>query len=182
MNQGSSSQPHSDLGEPSEWVKRWAVQVPTAGGVLDVACGGGRHARFFAARGHPVEAVDRDPQHIAGLSMVTGVHALCADIENGPWPYPGRQFAAVVVTNYLHRPLLPRLLESVLPGGVLIYETFAVGNEAYGRPSNPDFLLKPGELRAVIGNDWQVLGYEHGPVETPKPAVIQRICALAPVR
>ncbi len=105
---------------------------------------------------------------------------MCADIENGPWPYTGRQYAGVVVTNYLHRPLFPRLLESVLPGGVLIYETFAVGNEAYGRPRNPDFLLKPGELREVISNDWLVLGYEHGLITLPKPAVIQRICVMAP--
>lgn len=127
-----------------------------------------------------MDAVDRDAAAMAALQQVAGVKALCADIEADPWPYAGRQFAAVVVTNYLHRPLLPRLLEAVAPGGVLIYETFAVGNEAYGRPSNPDFLLRPGELRALAGADWQVAGYEEVFVESPRAAVVQRICAVAP--
>jgi len=175
-----SAESHAAIGEPSAWVRHWASRVPESGAVLDVACGSGRHARFFADLGHPVDAVDSNPDCISALSAVAGVHALRADIENGPWPYTGRQFAGVVVTNYLHRPLFPRLLESVSPGGVLIYETFAVGNEAYGRPKNPDFLLKPGELRAVISNDWLVLGYEHGLMTLPKPAVIQRICVMAP--
>lgn len=180
MKTGAPPDSHAGIDSPSAWVQRWASQVPACGTVLDVACGSGRHARFFAVRGHPVDAVDRDAERIGALSGVGGVTALCADIENAPWPYAGRRFAAVVVTNYLYRPLFPRLLESVSPGGLLIYETFAVGNEAYGRPTNPDFLLNPGELRAVISHDWRILGYEHGPVETPKPAVIQRICALAP--
>lgn len=148
--------------------------------MLDVACGGGRHARLFAERGHPVDAVDRDAASIAALNAFSAITALCADIENGPWPYAGRRFAAVVVTNYLHRPLLPRLLEAVAPGGVLIYETFAAGNEAYGRPANPDFLLRPGELRALVDSDWEVPGYEEVFVETPRAAVVQRICAIAP--
>lgn len=172
---------HVALDQPSPWVERWASQVPAGGVVLDVACGSGRHARFFAARGHPVDAVDRDAEAIAALAALPGVTALCADIENGPWPYAGRHFDAVVVTNYLHRALFPQLLQAVAPGGVLIYETFAAGNEAFGRPKNPDFLLQPGELPAVVGRGWQVLGFEQGPVETPRPAVIQRICALAPL-
>ncbi|MGA0024934.1 MAG: class I SAM-dependent methyltransferase [Burkholderiales bacterium] len=170
---------HAAVDQPSAWVERWAPQVSAGGAVLDVASGSGRHARFFAARGHPVDAVDSDAAAIAALAAVPGVTALCADIEGGPWPYAGRRFAAVVVTNYLHRPLLPQLLAAVAPGGVLIYETFAAGNEAHGRPKNPDFLLQPGELRAILDQGWQVLGYEHGPVETPRPAVIQRICAIA---
>jgi SAM-dependent methyltransferase len=163
---------------PSDWVRRWAPLVPEGGAVLDVACGGGRHARFFAVRGHPVDAVDRDPQAIGALSAVTGVHALCADIENGPWPYAGRSYAAVVVTHYLHRPLFPRLLAALAPGGLLIYETFAAGNARFGRPANPDFLLRPRELLEVALGGLQVLAYEHVCETQPRPAVMQRICAV----
>ncbi len=163
---------------PSPWVLRWAPLLRPGGAVLDVACGGGRHSRFFAALGHPVDAVDRDPQAIDALSSVAGVHAQCADIENGPWPYEGCSYAAVVVTNYLHRPLFPRVLAALAPGGLLIYETFAAGNERFGRPSNPDFLLRPRELLDLAGSTLQVLAYEHLCEAQPKPAVMQRICAL----
>jgi len=168
---------HAALAVPSPWVERWAALVPTGGAVLDVACGGGRHARFFAARGHPVDAVDRDADAIAALAGITGITALCADIEGGPWPYAGRRFAAVVVTNYLHRPLFPALLAALAPGGVLIYETFALGNEAYGRPANPEFLLQRGELLRVVGGA-RVCAFEDIHVEQPKSAVVQRICAV----
>ncbi len=162
---------------PSPWVMRWAPLVRASGAVLDVACGGGRHARYFAGRGHPVDAVDRDPPAIAALAGTPGVSALRADIENGPWPYAGRRYAGVVVTNYLHRPLFPLLVAALEPGGVLIYETFAQGNEAYGRPSNPDFLLCRGELLQVVG-DARVLAYEDLVVESPRPAAVQRVCAV----
>ena len=162
---------------PSDWVQRWAPLVPAGGSVLDVACGGGRHALLFAASGHPVDAVDRDPAVIAALAGQSGISALCADIEMGSWPYAGRQFAAVVVTNYLHRPLFPALLAALAPGGVLIYETFAQGNEAYGRPANPDFLLQRGELLRAVGAA-RVVAYEDLYVEQPKPAMVQRICAV----
>lgn len=167
--------------EPSAWVRRWAPLVCAAGPVLDVACGGGRHALFFAARGHLVDAVDRDAAAIAALAAQSGISALCADIENGPWPYAGRQFAAIVVTNYLHRPLFPALMAALAPGGVLIYETFARGNEAYGRPANPDFLLQRGELLRAVGAA-RVVAYEELYVELPRPAMVQRICAMAPDR
>lgn len=163
--------------ESSAWVRRWAPLVRTAGPVLDVACGGGRHALFFAACGHPVDAVDRDAAAIAALAAQSGISALCADIENGPWPYAGRQFAAIVVTNYLHRPLFPALMAALAPGGVLIYETFAQGNEAYGRPANPDFLLQRGELLRAVGAA-RVVAYEDLYVEQPRPAMVQRICAV----
>ena len=166
--------------EPSAWVQRWAPLVPAGGPVLDVACGGGRHALFFAARGHPVDAVDRDAAAVAALAAQSGqssISALCADLEGGPWPYADRQFAAIVVTNYLHRPLFPALMAALAPGGVLIYETFAQGNEACGRPANPDFLLQRGELLRAVGTA-RVVAYEDLYVEQPRPAMVQRICAV----
>ena len=128
------------IAEPSAWVERWAPLI-TRGTVLDVACGSGRHANFFLGRNLKVVAVDREPQPIPGARFVQ------ADLENGsPWPLPGERFEGVVVTNYLYRPLFPRLIGSLAPGGVLLYETFMLGNERFGRPSNPEFLLRPGEL------------------------------------
>ncbi|MBX3666662.1 MAG: class I SAM-dependent methyltransferase [Burkholderiales bacterium] len=165
-------------GAPSAWVQRFAPLVKAGGTVLDLACGRGRHALFFADRGHRVDAVDRDPEAIAALAARGSVTALCADIEAGPWPYAGRSFDAVVVTNYLHRPLFPLLMAALAPAGMLIYETFAQGNEVYGRPSNPDFLLRHGELLQVVGNA-RVLAYEDLIVEVPKPAAVQRICAVS---
>jgi SAM-dependent methyltransferase len=169
---------HPHLTEPSPWVKRFAVLVASGGNVLDVACGGGRHARHFAVRGHPVEAVDRDAQALAGLAGAPNIVTRCADLEGGPWPYAGRRFAGIVVTNYLHRPLLPLLAAALEPGGALIYETFMLGNEKFGRPSNPDFLLKPGELLEFCRGRLYVVAFEQGEVSEPKPAVVQRLCAV----
>jgi SAM-dependent methyltransferase len=170
--------PHDSIDCPSAWVEHWATQIPALGRILDVACGGGRHARWFATRGHVVDAVDRDPAAIASLTHVPGVHALCADIESGPWPYQPQTYAAVIVANYLHRPLFPDLLMALIGGGVLIYETFALGNERYGRPSNPHFLLKPGELLDLVRGQLRVVAYEHIYSDDPKPALLQRICAV----
>lgn len=163
---------------PSPWVCRWAEYIPSGGRVLDVACGRGRHARWLAARGHLVQAVDRDPALLADLADVPGVTTLCADLEAGPWPYAGQTFAGIVVVNYLHRPLFPHLLAAIAPGGVLIYETFAEGNERFGRPSNPDFLLKHGELLEVVRGRFRVLGFEDIHVTEPRSAMVQRICAI----
>ncbi len=171
---------HHDTVTPSAWVCRWAELVPRGGPVLDIACGNGRHARYFAARGHPVEAVDRDPALLAALSGIAGITTRCADLEGGPWPYDGRRYAGIVVANYLHRPLFPRLLAGLAPGGALIYETFAEGNERYGRPSNPAFLLRPGELLEAVRGRLRVIGYEDLHVSEPRPAMVQRICAVAP--
>jgi SAM-dependent methyltransferase len=156
---------------PSPWVLRWASRI-TGGTVLDLACGTGRHARLFLGRGLAVVAVDREPQAIAGARFVQ------ADLEDGsPWPLPGEQFQGIVVTNYLHRPLFQLLRASLAPGGVLIYDTFMLGNEKFGRPSNPAFLLRPGELRSAFA-ELVELGFEEGPVTEPKPAMIQRLCAV----
>jgi SAM-dependent methyltransferase len=169
---------YRDNAAPSAWVVRWSGLVPAGGRVLDIACGSGRHARFFAARGHPVEAVDCDPARLALLASVPGISALCADLEKGPWPYGGQRFSGIVVTHYLYRPLFPHLLTALATGGVLIYETFAAGNERYGRPSNPAFLLKPGELLEAVRGRLRVIAYEELEVSEPRPAVLQRICAV----
>jgi SAM-dependent methyltransferase len=169
---------HEHTDKPSEWVQRWAPLIAPGGRVLDVASGSGRHARWLAQRGHPADAVDRDAEALATLADAPGVTTHCADLENGPWPLGAGRYAGVVVTNYLHRPLFPHLLAALAPRGVLIYETFAVGNERYGRPSNPAFLLKPGELLEVVRGRLRVIAYEDVHVERPKSAMVQRICAL----
>lgn len=127
-----------------------------------------------------MEAVDRDPDRQAQFTGATGVSFRCADLETVPWPYEGQPFAGIVVVNYLHRPLFPHLLAALAPGGVLIYETFAAGNERFGRPSNPDFLLKPGELLEAVRGRLDVIAYEGLEVSEPRPAVVQRICAAKP--
>lgn len=165
---------HAEAGTPSAWVQRWAHLVPAAGRVLDVACGAGRHARYFAERGHAVTAVDRDAGALASLPPT--VTACVADLEGAPWPLPGQTFGGVVVTNYLWRPLWPALLRSLEPGGVLICETFAIGQALFGRPTNPDFLLHPGELLDVC-RGLQVVAYEDGVLDAPLRRV-QRIAAV----
>lgn len=167
-------------GTTSSWVVRFAGLVPAGGPVLDLACGRGRHSRLFLARGHAVTAVDIDIAGIADLAGRPGFEAVRADLENGaPWPLPGRQFAGLVVTNYLHRPLFPAILDAVAPGGALIYETFAAGNERFGRPGNPAFLLRPGELLEAVRGRLEVVAYENLEVAEPKPAMVQRIAAIA---
>lgn len=168
---------HAGLGlhdAVSPWVRRWSTLVPAGARVLDVACGGGRHVRWFAERGCAVTGVDRDAAAVEPLRAIARV--VVADVEARPWPLPGETFDAVVVTNYLWRPLLPAIVASVAAGGVLIYETFAAGQETIGRPSNPDFLLRPGELlQAAAG--LRVVAYEDGFVEPP-PRFVQRLAAV----
>lgn len=164
---------------PAPWIVRFAPLAEAGAAVLDLACGAGRHARFFLERGHPVTAVDIEVSGLADLAGRAGLDTVQADLENGsPWPLPGRRFGAVVVANYLWRPLFPMILDSVGPHGVLLYETFAQGNEALGRPSNPDFLLRPGELLELARGELQVVAYEHGRQEHPRPAIKQRLCAV----
>ena len=165
--------PHGGLA-PSPWVQRWSALVPAGASVLDVACGSGRHVNWFAARGCRVTGVDRDAAAVEPLRGSAEV--IVADIENGPWPLAGRTFDAVVVTNYLWRPLLPLIVASVAPGGVLMYETFAQGNETVGKPSRPDFLLRPGELLAAA-DGLRVVGYEDGFLSGPD-RYVQRLAAV----
>src|SRR5476651_834572 len=157
---------HSDV-PPSPWVLRWAGQIRPGGAVLDVAAGAGRHGRLLARMGFEVDAVDRD----AGLfaDPPPRVRLLEADIEGGAWPYAGRLFDGIVVANYLHRALLPLLVSSLEPGGMLIYETFAQGNERFGKPSNPAYLLAPGELLEAVRGQLRVLAYEDLVIEAPRP-------------
>lgn len=165
--------PHA-TSAPSPWVKRWSQLVPAGSSVLDVACGSGRHVRWFAETGCRVTGVDRDADALAGLADCA--ETIVADIEGGAWPLAGRSFDAVVVTNYLWRPLLPTLVASLAPHGVLIYETFARGQESVGRPSNPAFLLGPGEL-LEIARGLHVVAYENGFLGEPD-RFVQRLVAL----
>ena len=159
---------------PSEWIVRWSHLLAPGATVLDVACGHGRHMQWFAARGHAVTGVDRATEATEAASAYG--RCLTTDIESGPWPFTGETFGAVVVTNYLWRPRMADILAAVAPGGVLLYETFAAGNETVGKPSRPDFLLQPGELLAACSG-LRVVAYEDGFLAEP-PRFVQRIAAV----
>lgn len=159
---------------PSSWITRWSHLVANGASVLDVACGQGRHVRWFASRGARVSAVDRDAQAVADLGAMAEV--VVADIEHGPWPFAGRRFDAVIVTNYLWRALMPTLADAVNEGGCLLVETFAQGQQSVGRPSNPDFLLQPGELWQWT-RDMRTIAYEDGFLSNPD-RFVQRIAAV----
>lgn len=170
----------TDTLPPSEWVRRWGHLIPDRPGgarVLNLACGQGRHSRWLMRQGHQVTAVDRDAQALAGLAELgPWVRTLQADLENGPWPLEGHEFEAVVVTNYLWRPLWPRILVSLAPGGLLVYETFADGNASVGRPARPEFLLQSGELLRVCAG-LRIVAYEDGFLNHPE-RFVQRIAAV----
>lgn len=163
---------------PSAWVERFAGLVPTGAQVLDVASGGGRHSRLFLELGYPVTAVDIDISGLDDIAGAANLEIVEADLEDGGhWPFAGRTFGGIVVTDYLYRPILPLLAACLAPGGVLIYETFADGNARFGRPKNPDFLLRPNELLDAFEDVLQIVAFEQGLVQTPRPAARQRLCA-----
>ncbi len=166
--------PHDAVSRPSSWVARFAHLIRPGGTVLDLACGGGRHLRWLAAKGYALTGVDRDVAAVEALRDAGEI--IVADIENGPWPLPGRQFDGVVVTNYLWRGLFPQIRASLAPGGVLIYETFADGHQTVGRPSRPDFLLQRGELLRAFG-DLRVVAFEDG-FEPEPERFVQRLVAV----
>ncbi len=170
---------HLQLSAPAPWIQRWSHLIPSGASVLDVACGGGRHLHWFAARDCKVTGVDRDTA--AARHLLPEANLVEADIENGPWPFMSgaksepELFDAIVVTNYLWRPLMDTLLASLAPGGTLLYETFAAGNETVGRPARPDFLLQNGELLHMC-RDLHIVAYENGFLEQPD-RFVQRIAA-----
>lgn len=166
------------LNPPSAWVQRFAPLIAARGQVLDLACGSGRHARWLAKQGFRVLAVDKDPVALELLAGIPLVRTRQADLESGPWPLAGQRYDGVVVTHYLFRPRLRLVCDALGPGGVLIYETFMAGNERFGRPSNPDFLLAPNELLERLAGEFSVLAFEQGEIASPRPAMVQRICAL----
>jgi SAM-dependent methyltransferase len=170
-------------GQPSDWVQRWTHLLKPAARALDLAAGRGRHTRWLQAQGHRVLALDRDAEALAAIDglKLAGVQTLTADLEAGAWPLVDQRFDVVLVTNYLWRPLLPTLVQSLAPGGVLIYETFAVGNETVGKPSRPDFLLRPGELLQVC-RGLHVVAFEDGYIPPPaSERFVQRIVAVQPI-
>lgn len=171
-DRGRDTPPQPPPPPPSPWIAEHADLVAVGGHALDVASGDGRNAWYLLQRGHPVTAVDIDLSRLPVHPLLTPVHA---DLEAEAWPFPGARFDAVVVTRYLHRPLLSVLVDAVAPGGVLIYETFMVGQERLGRPTNPDFLLQPGELLAALGPHLTVIDVQEGSVGG---AVMQRIACV----
>lgn len=170
--------PRPSRQEPSPWVRHFAPLLPPGAEVLDLACGQGRHSLWLARCGYRVTAVDRDADALAALAEIPGIHAQQADLEAAPWPYHGRRFNGIVVTNYLYRPLLPLLIDALAPEGLLVYETFMAGHERHGKPMSPDFLLQPGELLETVRGHLQVLVFEQGTISQPREAVIQRLAAI----
>ena len=148
--------------------------------MLDLAAGGGRHTRYLLAEGHSVLALDRDISGLDDLTANETLEIIQADLEANTWPLADRNFAGIVVANYLWRPLLPHIVTALIPGGVLIYETFAEGNERFGKPSNPDYLLRSGELERAVAGHLEIVAYEECEISEPRPAVVQRICARRP--
>ncbi len=171
---------HLKITQTSPWVARWANLFKPGSSILDLAAGGGRHGRMLLERGHTVTFLDRTIEPLCDLQSTAEAELIEADLEDGsPWPLNGRTFDGVIVVNYLHRPLFEKLLESLNPGGVFIYETFALGNEDYARPRNPDHLLKSGELLDLVSGKLQVVSYEHGLVTNADiTGVKQRLCAV----
>jgi len=163
---------------PSPWVMKFAPLITSGGSVLDLACGSGRHAIWLAGQGYSVDAIDRNTEAVAAMTGMPNINILIADLETADGYELARNYDGVIVSRYLHRPLLKTLGEILKPGGVLIYETFMRGNERYGKPSNPDFLLKPGELQDIYSPLLNIVAFEQGEVDLPKPAVMQRICAM----
>ncbi len=177
----SRSKTHTTRIAPSRWIVRFANRISRSGTVLDLACGGGRHGRIFLAKGHPTTFLDRDCSGVEDLSGDSLAEVISADLEShDSWPLADRRFNCVVVTNYLWRPILPRIISSIAAGGHLLYETFAEGNEAFGRPRRPDFILRSGELLDAVRGHLDVIAYEQCVLQKPSPRIVQHIAARRP--
>ena len=166
------------IGAPSDWVVKYTPLITSGGRVLDLACGYGRHAIWLAAQGFQVDAVDCNTQALAGMHEIANINVIVADIERGEWPAAEQKYDAIIVSRYLYRPILSTLAQMLNIDGVLIYETFMVGNEHYGKPSNPDYLLLQDELHKLYAPLLKIHAFEQGEVEGTVPAVMQRICAV----
>lgn len=162
---------------PSKWVVRFADQIRPNGTILDLACGSGRHTNYFLRRGHHVTAIDINISKLDCDKNTNKLKLVQSDLEKLPWPFPQSNFSAVVVTNYLYRPLFPKIVYSLESNGLLIYETFSEGNEQFGRPKNPEYLLKPGELLSGSFSSLRIIAYEDIVIKEPKVAAVQRVCA-----
>ena len=163
--------------EPSRWLQKYSSLMPNSGPILDVAAGSGRHTVYLLDKGHIVVSIDRD---VSRLAYLKNPHLSVAQVDlevPHSWPFKSGAFAGIIVTNYLHRPLFPRIIDALAAGGLLVYETFSQGNEKFGKPSNPDYLLEPGELLRVTLDHLHVIAYEDLTVHQPKSARTQRICA-----
>ena len=164
--------------KPSQWVERHAGLIRPNGEVLDLACGNGRHTRYLASLDKRVTAVDIDVSGVAALADQDRIEIIAADLEQDAWPLNNREFDGIVVVNYLFRPHFPSLIKALRDGGVLIFDTFARGNEKYGRPRNPAYLLEPGELLTAFAPDLSIVAYDYGECNEPEHAVRQRLCAI----
>ena len=172
-----------DTVEPSPWVVRFAALIPQSGEILDLACGGGRHSRLALGLGYRVVAADCNILGLEDLRKQKSLEIVEIDLETANPFVPGgilhgRIFTGIIVTNYLHRLILSNLIGALADDGVLIYETFSGGNERYGHPRNPDYLLRPGELLETARKRLQVIAYENGLIQEPRMAVVQRLCAV----
>lgn len=159
-------------------MRRFGGRIRSGGTILDLACGNGRHSRYFAQLGYRVTAVDINTASLRDWTASPVPEIIEADLETGAWPLPGRRFDGILVVNYLHRPHFPVLVDTLADQGVLLFDTFAAGNERHGRPRNPEFLLQPGELLRAFGGILELVAYQHGEVREPGPAVRQRLCAI----
>ena len=168
-------QHHRDV---STWVHRHADRMAPGSDILDLACGNGRHTRYLTNLGHRVTALDIDLYRVNDLVDDDRIELVAHDLENSPWPFPDRRFGGIIITNYLHRPLYPHIFAALDDGAILIYDTFAAGNERFGHPRNPAFLLYPGELLDAFAADLRIVAYDHGRVDEPRPAIRQRLCAI----
>jgi len=168
--------------DPSMWVVTNSRYLVPNAKVLDLACGSGRHTKFLIEKGFDVTSVDIDQNALNEVAKISKSHVLSVDLENGEWPFAERSFDGIVVTNYLHRPHLELMTNTLTDRGLIIYETFMIGNELYGKPSNPEFLLRPNELNDVYANSMLILRSEQGHIRSPKEATVQRICAVKRTR